>query len=361
MQHMILIVDDNKANIKIAQKILENEYRVAAAISGEKALKFLEHALPDLILLDINMPNMTGFEVMEKINLNSKWKTIPVMFLTANIEPQIEAKCFQLGAVDFIGKPFVPEVIRNRINRTLELKSYRKKLEISVEKQSQQIFQQAKELAEKQRELVDIQQEVIISMANLIEGRDDNTGGHIKRTSQYVELVAKALKEEDIFTEILKGEYIENLCKAAPLHDIGKICISDAILKKPGKLTREEFDIMKQHAKKGGQVIRSTMSKIEKKEFIDIAFDIATYHHEKWDGQGYPEGLKGEAIPLSARIMAIADVFDALISKRCYKEAMSIEKAFRIIEESNGTHFDPRIVKVFINLRKEIEAIIIEE
>lgn len=361
MQQMILIVDDNKANIKIAQTILENEYRVVAALSGEKALEFLSNAIPDLILLDINMPDMTGFDVMEELRFNDQWNSIPVIFLTASIEPHIEAKCFKLGAVDFICKPFVPEVIRNRINRTLELESYRKNLEEHVEKQSKKIVQQSKELAYKQQALMEIQQEVIISMANLIEGRDDNTGGHIKRTSQYVELIGKSLKEKGNFIEILSDEYIDNLYKAAPLHDIGKICISDTILKKPSRLTKEEFDIMKTHAKKGGQVIRSTMSKIEKEEFIDIAFDIATYHHEKWNGDGYPEGLKGEEIPLSARIMSVADVFDALISERCYKEALSINEAFKIIEKSCGNHFDPVIAREFINLRYKIEEILIYE
>jgi len=173
-----------------------------------------------------------------------------------------------------------------------------------------------------------------------------------------VELIARALRSDGKFNDILSDEYIENLCKAAPMHDIGKICISDIILKKPGGLTEAEFDIMKQHAEQGGNVISSTMGKIEKKEFIDIAFDIATYHHEKWNGNGYPHGLKEEKIPLSARIMAVADVFDALVSKRCYKEAMDSEEAFRIIQESSGSHFDPEIAKVFIELRQNIEEIL---
>lgn len=358
MQQMILIVDDNRSNIKIAQTILENEYRVGAALSGKKALQFLSQAIPDLILLDINMPEMSGFDVMEELKLNEQWRNIPVIFLTANVEPQIEAKCFKMGAVDFISKPFVPEVIKNRINRTLELQNYRRNLEQAVKEQSQKILQQTEELAHKQQELMAIQQEVIISMANLIEGRDDNTGGHIKRTSQYVELIARALKDKGRFNDLLSDEYIENLCKAAPMHDIGKICISDIILKKPGGLTEEEFDIMKQHAEQGGNVISSTMGKIEKKEFLDIAFDIATYHHEKWNGRGYPQGLREEQIPLSARIMAVADVFDALVSKRCYKEALDSKEAFKIIEESSGSHFDPEIAKIFIELRESIEEIL---
>lgn len=358
MQQMILIVDDNKSNIKIAQNILENKYRIGAALSGKKALEFLSKVKPDLILLDICMPEMSGFEVMEKLKAHEVWKDIPVIFLTANVEPQIEAKCFNLGAVDFIPKPFIPEVISNRINRILELQLYRRNLEEAVKNQSEKIIQQAKELAHKQQELMNIQQEVIISMANLIEGRDGSTGGHIKRTSQYVELLARGLRNKGICLDILNEEYIDNLRKAAPMHDIGKICISDSILKKPGKLTEAEFEIMKEHAEQGGSIIRFTMGKIEKKEFIDIAFDIATYHHEKWNGEGYPKGLKEQEIPLSARIMAVADVFDALVSKRCYKEAMPVGNAFDIIEESSGKHFDPEIVKIFFKEHDKIEEIL---
>ncbi|MFV0516260.1 MAG: HD domain-containing phosphohydrolase [Aminipila sp.] len=358
MQNIILIVDDSKSNIKMAQAILETEYRVAAALSGEKALKFLEKTIPDLILLDINMPELSGFQVMEKLKNNEKWCNIPVIFLTADAEPQVEAECFKIGAIDFIRKPFVPEVIKNRIKRTLELQEYRKGLENSVKIQYQKILQQNEEIKLKHQQLVDIQQEVIISLANLIEGRDDSTGEHIKRTSQYVELIAKRLKEKGLFKDILNDDYIENLCKAAPMHDIGKICISDTILKKPGKLTDEEFEYMKKHAEEGGNIITNIMGKIEDQEFIDVAFDIATYHHEKWNGTGYPKALVGEEIPLSARVMAVADVFDALISKRCYKEPISISESFAIIEESIGIHFDPQVANAFIEQRKTIEALL---
>ncbi|QIB69084.1 response regulator [Aminipila butyrica] len=358
MRQMILIVDDNRSNIKIAQTILEKEYRVGAALSGGKALQFLSLAIPDLILLDINMPDMDGFAVMEELKKNPEWREIPVIFLTADGNPHTEAKCFNMGAVDFISKPFVPEVIQNRINRTLELQLYKKNLEKAVRDQSMKILQQAEELARKQQELMAIQQEVIIGMANLIEERDDSTGGHIKRTSEYVELIARALREKGRFEYILDKEYIETLYKAAPMHDVGKIYIPDVILKKPGKLTNKEFEVMKKHAEQGGRVINSTMAKIEKQEFIDIAYDIATSHHEKWDGSGYPKGIKGQDIPLSARIMAVADVFDALVSRRCYKEPMDSQEAFAIIAEGSGTHFDPEIAAVFIELREEIEAIL---
>jgi len=191
-------------------------------------------------------------------------------------------------------------------------------------------------------------------MANLIESRDGETGEHVKRTSDYVEMISKYLLSEGSY-EQMDATYQENMVKAAPLHDIGKIKVPDSILQKPGKLTPEEFEIIKQHATKGGEIIYSIMRNIEEKEYLDIAHDVAMYHHEKWDGSGYPEGLKGENIPLCARIMAIADVFDALVSKRCYKEAFPFERAYEMIEESSGTHFDPQIVEVFVKLKPEIK------
>lgn len=205
-----------------------------------------------------------------------------------------------------------------------------------------------------QMEVLKLQKHVIVGMANLIESRDGETGEHVKRTSDYVEMISKYLLSEGSY-EQMDATYQENMVKAAPLHDIGKIKVPDSILQKPGKLTPEEFEIIKQHATKGGEIIYSIMRNIEEKEYLDIAHDVAMYHHEKWDGSGYPEGLKGENIPLCARIMAIADVFDALVSKRCYKEAFPFERAYEMIEESSGTHFDPQIVEVFVKLKPEIK------
>jgi putative two-component system response regulator len=278
---------------------------------------------------------------MRNIKENAEWEKIPVIFLTADKDTATEVECLKMGAVDFIGKPFEPEIMRNRIRRTLEIEEYRKDLEGAVRRQTAKIEK--------------IQHELIISLANLIESRDGSTGEHVKRTSQYVELIVNELYARHMFPEVINEDYIRNLVKAAPMHDIGKISVPDKILQKPGKLTEEEFEAMKSHAAEGGKIIRTTMGEIEEKAYIDIAADVASYHHEKWNGKGYPEGLSGEAIPLSARIMAVADVFDALISKRCYKEPMPLEQAFGIIEESAGEHFDPKIAQVFLELRPQIE------
>lgn len=211
------------------------------------------------------------------------------------------------------------------------------------------------------RHLMDMQDNIILGMANLIENRDGDTGEHIKRTSQYVEMLAKKAKEIGVYSDILTDEYIVLLVKAAPMHDVGKISVPDRILQKPGRLTEEEFEQMKQHAPEGGRIVREVFRDVEDEQYIEIASQVAAYHHEKWDGSGYTAGLSGEDIPLSARIMAIADVFDALVSKRCYKDAMPYDKAFQIIEESAGSHFDPQLAEIFLGMREEILTVLAQE
>ena len=341
MEKIILVVDDDRTNLIMAERLLANEYTIISVTSGEQALKFLTKRKPDLILLDINMPEMDGFEVMRNIKGNDAWEKIPVIFLTADRDAETEVECLEMGAVDFVGKPFEPEIMRNRIRRTLEIEEYRKDLEGVVRRQTAKIDK--------------IQREIIISLANLIESRDGSTGQHVKRTSQYVEMIVDELSRRDMYNELIDENFIYNLIKAAPMHDIGKIKIPDEVLQKPGKLTDEEFAIMKQHSPEGGKIIHMIMKNIEEKDYIDVAYNVATFHHEKWNGKGYPDGLAGEQIPLEARIMAVADVFDALVSKRCYKDAMSLDQAFKIIEESKGEHFDPQIAQVFLDLRPQIE------
>ena len=340
MEKTILVVDDDRTNLIMAERLLSNEYKIISVTSGEQALKFLTKRKPDLILLDINMPEMDGFEVMRNIKGNIDWEKIPVIFLTADRDADTEVECLEMGAVDFVGKPFEPEIMRNRIRRTLEIEEYRKDLEGVVRRQTAKIEK--------------IQREIIISLANLIESRDGSTGQHVKRTSQYVEMIVDELSRRDLYDEMIDESFIYNLIKAAPMHDIGKIKIPDEVLQKPGKLTDEEFEIMKQHSPEGGKIIHMIMENIEEKDYIDVAYNVATFHHEKWNGKGYPNGLAGEQIPLEARIMAVADVFDALVSKRCYKDAMPLDKAFDIIEESKGEHFDPQIAQVFLDLRPQI-------
>lgn len=239
------------------------------------------------------------------------------------------------------------------VRATSRLEKYKLSLE-------QEVAQKNKELLDHNEKIMEIQGNTVIGMANLIESRDGDTGGHIKRTSAYVELLARAAQCEGYYTDVLTDDYIELLIKAAPMHDVGKIVVPDSILKKPGKLTEEEFDIMRTHAAEGGRIVREVLAGVEEKEYIEIASDVASFHHEKWNGKGYPFHKHGEEIPISARIMAVADVFDALVSQRCYKDAVPIGKALGIIEEEAGEHFDPVLAKLFICRQNAIERIMRE-
>lgn len=334
MEKWILVVDDDVMNLRMAEFILnKNGYSVVKSESAKNALEMLKDREIELILLDIEMPEMNGFEMMGLIQADESLKKIPVIFLTADRSAETEEKCFQLGAVDYIGKPFIPAIMVQRVKRTMELEAYRKSLETMVEAQLKRITK--------------LQQDVIITMANLIESRDGTTGEHIKNTSQYVDKFIDALVEKGIYKDELTKEYVAYVKKASPLHDIGKITISDLILQKPGSFTEEEYAIMKGHAKAGQQVIKKNMTKVVDQRFVDVAADIAAYHHEKWNGTGYPEGLKETQIPLCARIVALADVLDALVAKRPYKEGMTVEKAISIMKKDRGAYFEPILFDVF--------------
>lgn len=335
----ILVVDDDKLNLATAKKVLCDEYKVTAVLRGEQALSFLEANDCDIVLLDINMPEMDGFEVLEKIRKIERCRSLPVIFLTADNDSETEARCFNTGAADFIAKPFVPEVMRSRISRVLELEDLRFGLE--------------KQVAEKTEHIHYIKDMMVLGMAEMVESRDSNTGGHIKRTSAVVRVFSRRLTEccgQNGIDEPL----LRNIVKAAPMHDLGKIAIDDAVLRKPGRYTEEEFNEMKRHSAEGAKIVDNILRGVEDDEFVKIAKNVAHYHHEKWNGKGYPEGLSGTDIPVEARIMALADVFDALVSKRCYKEAYSYDKAFSIISDSLGEHFDPELGKVFLECRKEL-------
>lgn len=344
MKSIILVVDDDKTNLMLAQKILLPEYRFAACNSGMAALKYLENNRPDLILLDINMPDMDGFEVMEQLRLKEETASIPVIFLTADNLTQTEVKCFQMGAMDFVTKPFVPEILLSRVSKTLELEHYRHHLEEMVKEQADRITEDARRLGR-------IQESVIVGMANLIESRDGSTGKHVKNTQRYVRMIAQELHRRGLFAGQLTELFIEDLCKAAPLHDVGKIKVSDAILQKPGKLTPEEFNTMKMHTTYSRKIIHRIIGDVEDEHYVTIVEEIAMYHHERWDGTGYPTGLSGDSIPLAARIMAVADVFDALYEERVYKPPIRpIERIMQIMSEGRGTQFDPVIIDVFVEM-----------
>lgn len=337
---LILVVDDDNINLTMAEKLLSSDYDVRPVSSGSEALAFLETTEPDLILLDIQMPEMDGFAVMSVIRSHSSYCNIPVIFLTADRSEKTEETCFEMGAVDYIGKPFVPAILRHRVRRTLELEDYRKNLERMVQKQLQRITQ--------------LQQDIIFSMANLIESRDGTTGEHIKRTTIYAGFLMDKMLEHNVYTQDLTPTFIDYMKKASPLHDIGQITVPDRILQKPGKLDFEEYEIMKGHAAAGGKLIRDNMTRIVDREFVDMAEKLAAHHHEKWNGGGYPEGLSGKNIPLCARILAVVDVFDALVSKRQYKEGMSFEKAYDIMKHDRGEAFEPILFDTFFADKNEL-------
>lgn len=336
----ILIVDDIIDNLRLLVDIFrQDEYEIIIAKSGDEALKIVISANPDLILLDVNMPGKDGFEVCQELKQSPRTCKIPIIFLTALNETKDEAKGLALGAADFITKPFSPEIVQARVKNHLKLKDYQDNLEELVE-----LNIRAKE---------NVQTVTIDALAILAEYRDNETGGHIIRTKSYVKLLCEHLKDHERFKHYLSDENIKMLCSSAPLHDIGKVGIKDIILLKPGKLTANEMEEMKMHSYFGFKALEDAEKKLQGKSFLTIAKDMAHSHHERWDGEGYPRGLKENDIPFAGRFMAVADVYDALISKRIYKTPIAHSKAINIIAEQRGKAFDPDIVDAFLELQED--------
>ena len=328
----VFIVDDNKSNLYSAKTALEGVYRTYALLSAERMFKIAERITPDLILLDIEMPETDGFEAMRILKSDERWRAIPVVFLTSRNDAEAEIRGFEMGALDFISKPISPPVLIKRIETHLETD---------------------KLIKESQRALRGIHNATISVIADLVETRDETTGGHVERTQAYLGLIVKELLRAGVYKDEVSAWDISILLPSAQLHDVGKIRISDLILNKPGKLTAEEFDSIKRHCEIGEWVISRIIERTDNDVFLHHAKRFAAYHHEKWDGTGYPRGLRGEEIPLEGRIMAIADVYDALVSKRPYKEPFSHEQAVEIIRGESGLHFDPQIVEAFLNVAEE--------
>lgn len=348
----LLVVDDTPDNLTLMTELLKTQYRVKVANSGEKALAIAkEEKHLDLILLDIMMPGLDGYEVCKRLKSDEQTQDIPVIFLTARAEAADEKLGLELGAVDYITKPINPAITLARVANHLTLKASADFL-----KDKTAFLEQ--EVAKRTTELVALQDVTILTMASMAETRDSETGNHIRRTQFYVKELAEKLSTHPKFKQLLTPAFIQMLFKSAPLHDIGKVGIPDRILLKPGKFEPEEFEIMKTHALLGKQVIEFAEQQLGRQvEFLTLAKAIAYSHHEKWDGSGYPQGLAGEQIPVSARLMAVADVYDALISRRVYKEAMPHEKAAAIIIEGRGKHFDPDMVDAFIEIQDAFQAI----
>lgn len=348
----VLVVDDTPDNLSLISGLLKDDYKVKVANGGEKALKIAQSdSPPDLILLDIMMPDMDGYQVCRHLKADPRTRDIPVIFLTAKVEVEDEKRGLELGAVDYLTKPVSPPIVMARVKNHLALKAHTDFLRDKSE------YLEV-EVAKRTREVMAIQDVTILTMASLAETRDSDTGNHIRRTQFYVKALAEHLRDNRRFSATLTDTYISLLFKSAPLHDIGKVGIPDRILLKPGRFTPDEFEIMKTHTTLGKEAIEHAEKQLGMKvEFLEMAKEIAYGHQEKWDGSGYPEGIGGDDIPISARLMALADVYDALISRRVYKEGMSHEKAVQIIIEGKGSHFDPDMVDAFVSIQDDFRAI----
>lgn len=349
----ILVVDDTEENIDILVDALGDDYELIVATDGTSALELMKSEKPDLILLDIMMPGLSGYEVCYRLKKDPKTEDIPIIFLTAISDIQSKTKAFEAGAVDYIIKPFDVSEVKARVQTHLSLQLA--KMELS----SQNDVLEEK-VSERTNELFLTQETTIEAMAFISEYRDPETGGHIKRTKNYVRSLAEKMQRLPKYQDQLSDEMISQLYNSAPLHDIGKVGIRDEILLKQGKLTKEEFDEMKTHAMIGFSALKLASLRLGNNSFLKYAMELARHHHERWDGTGYPDGLSGEGIPLSARIMAVADVYDALISARTYKPAFPHEKSISIIKEERGTHLDPTIVDIFLADSEEFRKIAVE-
>lgn len=350
-RHHILVVDDESFYIGLLIELLSPSYQVTVAKNADKAFAQLQSSeLPDLILLDVIMPGIDGYTACELIKSDPRTHNIPIIFLTAKDEEQDELHGLNLGACDYITKPISPPIVKARVATHLALMTSRKSLEDQNRRLESIINERTEEISR-------IQDVAIYCMASLAETRDSETGKHIRRTQFYVRELAKKLHDTPDFDEPISEQFIDLLFKSAPLHDIGKIGVPDAILLKPEKLDPTEWCEMKRHAIYGREAINSAEQEYGESPFLHIAKDITYSHHEHWDGNGYPQGLKGKSIPLAARIMAIADCYDALISQRPYKKAFTHEQACTIIFEGKGSHFDPQLVEAFEQLQDKFHEI----
>jgi putative two-component system response regulator len=348
----VLAVDDTPANLTLLSQLLGPHYRVQLAVSGTKALELAQRRPPDIVLLDVMMPDLEGYEVCRRLKADPRTCDVPVIFLTALNGTEDEGRGFAAGGADFVAKPFTPATLLARVRTHLELKAWRDGL--------------AARNAELQRELDARLQEVerlrdttLFVMVALAEFRDEDTGNHVRRTQEYVRTLATWLVEAGLAPAGLDAAHIDALAKAAPLHDIGKVAIPDGVLLKPGALTAEEWVVMRTHTTQGADLLQRAAQRLGDRAgpMLHYAMQIARSHHEKWDGSGYPEGLAGDDIPVAARLMAVADVYDALISRRPYKEPMSHEAAMAWIEAQSGRHFDPRLVRALQAVQPQLQDI----
>jgi putative two-component system response regulator len=332
----IFVVDDSDVNLTMAKKALGAGYRVFTLPSAAKMFALLDKVIPDLILLDIRMPEMDGFAALEMLAQCQRTAMIPVIFLTASNDADTEVRGFEMGAIDFITKPFSPPVLLRRVESHLRIDDLIKRRTNRLER---------------------LKNGIVAVLADIVECRDENTGGHIERTSKSIRILIDALRDNGVYVDEMADWNIGTTVASARLHDVGKIAISDIILNKPGKLTPEEFVTVKTHVREGEQIIDKISAKTGDEEFLLRARNFVSYHHERWDGSGYPYGLRGENIPLAGRIMAIVDVYDALVSERPYKKPFAYDVAVNIIMQEAGKHFDPTIAEIFYLQREAFKNI----
>ena len=346
MQKTIFVVDDNDTNLSVAKDALKDQYRVMTMPSAAKMFALIGKVNPDLILLDIEMPDMDGFEALVLLKDNPLLADIPVIFLTSMTDSAVEVRGFQLGVIDFITKPFSEPVLLNRIKTHLNI--------------DELVRERTTQLVEKTEQLLSLQNGIVFVLADMVENRDKGTGGHVERTTTYISILVDAMLANGLYSEQMNELDLELFVSSARLHDVGKIAISDLILNKPGKLTDEEFELMKTHTVEGERVIDQIVDRTGNAEFLHNAKLFAGYHHERWDGKGYPYGLSGTDIPIQGRIMAFADVYDALISVRPYKKPFTTDEAEKMIMENAGSQFDPAIADVFYSVRDKFAAVTLD-
>ncbi|MCL2269834.1 MAG: response regulator [Treponema sp.] len=336
----IFVVDDNTVNLVTADETLSDSYNVITLASASTMFEFLKKTIPDLILLDIMMPDIDGFEALKQLRADRLYAKIPVIFLTSKNDAATEALGFEMGVIDFISKPFSGPVLLNRIKTHLHI-------EAIISERTAIISEQAAMLKQRTEKLLRLQNSLTSVLSGMVENRDKLTGEHIMRTTGYIKIIIDAMLERGLYADEMKYWDIDVVVSSARMHDLGKIAVTDLILNKPERLTTDEFEIIKTHAAEGEKIIDDIINESGDEAFLQNAKLFAGYHHERWDGTGYPRGLKGTDIPLQGRIMAIADVYDALVSDRSYKKAFAHEKAVEIILENKGKQFDPKIVDVF--------------
>jgi putative two-component system response regulator len=348
MQHAskkILIVDDDEAIRRLLGRLLQSEYDLAEAANGQQALEMLPSFLPDLVLLDIMMPGIDGYEICRRIKASRSGAQVVMVSAMSSAGQQLRA--FEAGANDYLVKPFDPQDLRARVRLHFQLREATagaSAIRAEIESHNSQL----RELAEQHaRDVIAIQDTAVFTLAKVAESRDQETGGHLMRMRAYSQVLAEELAREGPYAEQISGQFLDDLYRSSPMHDIGKVGIRDEILLKPGRLTPEEFETMQQHTVIGANILDQAVARLRGGGFLAMAALIARFHHERFDGTGYPAGLVGQEIPLPARIVAVADVYDALTSVRPYKRAFPTDEARGIILRDSGRHFDPVIVEAF--------------